>query len=445
MSFPKYERYKDSGVEWLDEVPEHWEVIRLGALFREVAEGSEDGLPILSVSIHNGISDRELSEDEVDRKVTRSDDTSKYKKVIPGDLVYNMMRAWQGGFGAAIVTGMVSPAYVVARPMRDFSSSFVEFLLRTPRAIEEMRRYSQGVTDFRLRLYWDEFKSISIALPSMLEQDSIMALLDREVSKIDSLVQEQHRLIESLKEKRQAVISHVVTKGLDPGAPTKPSGVEWLADVPEHWSVEPVAYRYSVQLGKMLDSTKITGVHLRPYLRVFDVQWGEINTDELPQMDFDEDARSKFRLIRGDLLVNEGGSYPGRSALWSGKIDECYYQKALHRLRPHRPQEDTTEFIYYVMCWAANQGVFVAGGNETTIEHLPAEKLRRYRFTFPPMTEQAAIASFLDSETAKLDALAAESVRSVELLQERRSALISAAVTGKIDVRGLVPLKAEAA
>jgi type I restriction enzyme S subunit len=281
-----------------------------------------------------------------------------------------------------------------------------------------------------------------LALPSLPEQRSIAAFLDRETAKIDALIAEQERLIELLQEKRLAVISHAVTKGLDPKAPMKPSGVEWLGDVPAHWNLVAVANRYTVQLGKMLDSTKITGEHLRPYLRVFDVQWGAINTDELPAMDFDEDARIKFRLIPGDLLVNEGGSYPGRSAIWTAKIEECYYQKALHRMRAHRPDQDSTRFLYYLMSWAANQGVFVAGGNETTIEHLPAEKLRRYRFAFPPLAEQLFIADFLDTELAKRDTLTAEAQRAIELLQERRTALISAAVTGQIDVRNAAATEA---
>ena len=109
-------------------------------------------------------------------------------------------------------------------------------------------------------------------------------------------------------------------------------------------------------------------------------------------------------------------------------------------MRPHRPDDDTTAFLFYVMYWAANQGVFVAGGNETTIEHLPAEKLRRYRFPFPPFLEQIAIANFLDAELAKFDGLTAEAQRAIDLLQERRTALISAAVTGQIDVRHLSPL-----
>jgi len=139
---------KDSGVEWLGEVPEHWEIVRIGTMFGESQSGGRDDLPVLSVSIHHGVSDRELDDDDMDRKVTRIEDRAKYKWVMPGDLVYNMMRAWQGGFGTVSVEGLVSPAYVVARPVEKLETQLVEYILRTPQAVEEMRRYSHGVTDF---------------------------------------------------------------------------------------------------------------------------------------------------------------------------------------------------------------------------------------------------------------------------------------------------------
>jgi type I restriction enzyme S subunit len=140
-----YPTYRKSGVEWLGEVPRHWRVERVGSLFHEAIEEGEHDLPVLSVSIHDGVSDRELAEHEIDRKISRSDDRTKYKKVIPGDLVYNMMRAWQGGFGSVVVTGMISPAYVVARPAVSLDTTFIEMVLRTPQAITEMKRYSKGV------------------------------------------------------------------------------------------------------------------------------------------------------------------------------------------------------------------------------------------------------------------------------------------------------------
>jgi type I restriction enzyme S subunit len=206
---------KDSGVEWLGEVPAHWDVLRLGALFKEVSEDGNDELPILSVSIHDGVSDRQLGDEEMERKVTRSEDTSKYKMVAPSDLVYNMMRAWQGGFGTVMVPGLVSPAYVVARPIRAFSSSFIEQVLRTSCAVEEMRRFSRGVTDFRLRLYWDEFKAIHVAVPPQGEQDAIMDHIESCTRAFDALTAEATRAIDLLQERRTALISAAVTGKID--------------------------------------------------------------------------------------------------------------------------------------------------------------------------------------------------------------------------------------
>jgi len=213
----------------------------------------------------------------------------------------------------------------------------------------------------------------------------------------------------------------------------KASGVEWLGDVPEHWAVAPLGYRYEVQLGRMLNEERATGENPRPYLRVFDVQWNCINTTDLPTMDFPPEAQVRYRLQAGDLMVNEGGSYVGRSAIWRGEIEECYYQKALHRIRPFNQSQDSSEFLLYVMEMATRLGVFVAGGNQTTIDHLTAEQLRAYRFSFPPAPEQRQTAAFLDRETSKIDALVAEQERLIALLKEKRQAVISHAVTKGLD------------
>jgi type I restriction enzyme S subunit len=435
MSFPRYPKYKDSGVEWLGQVPEHWEVQPCRAIVHERTTKNGDGscTDYLSLMANVGIIPYEEKGDVGNKK---PDDLTKCKIVRRGDFVINSMNYGIGSYGASGYDGVCSPVYIVMTPQNDVVESGFAFRIFENRAFQTYAQsFGNGILEHRCAINWDILKPIAVGVPPKEEQRAILAFLDRETGKIDALVAEQQRLMELLKEKRQAVISHAVTKGLNPNAPLRPSGIEWLGDVPAHWQVCPVGYRYEVQLGKMLDSAKITGKHLRPYLRVFDVQWGEINTNELPVMDFDEDAQAKFRLQVGDLLVNEGGSYPGRAAIWRGTIEECYYQKALHRMRARNTKEDAIEFFYYLMFWAANQGVFTAGGNEATIEHLPAEKLRRYRFPFPPISEQQSITRFLQTETAKLDTLTAEAQRAIELLQERRTALISAAVTGQIDVR----------
>jgi type I restriction enzyme S subunit len=198
----------------------------------------------------------------------------------------------------------------------------------------------------------------------------------------------------------------------------KDSGIEWLGKIPAHWTVAPLYGRYDTALRKMLDASRISGEHLRPYLRNVDVQWDRINLRDLPEMDFHTADRLRYRLRSGDLLVCEGGEV-GRTAVWTGALQECYYQKALHRLRPYT-DSDIPRFFYYVMYASSEAGRFTAGTNPNTIDHLTAVQLSRYRFAFPPSNEQANIADFLDRETTKIDAMVAKKERLIELLREKR-------------------------
>jgi type I restriction enzyme S subunit len=182
----------------------------------------------------------------------------------------------------------------------------------------------------------------------------------------------------------------------------------------------------------MLDAKRITGEHLLPYLRNIDVQWDRVSVEDLPEMDIASDEYARYTLNEGDLLICEGGEV-GRAATWRGELSVCGFQKAIHRVRP-RTGRDLPRFLYYVMRAAASSNVFVAYGNPNTIAHLTAEKLRVYRFAFPPLDEQGAIVERLDGEAGRIDTLAAKLRTSIATLREYRTALISAAVTGKIDV-----------
>lgn len=210
---------RDSGVDWLGEVPAHWDVKRIGSLFSESnarANSAEElRYPILSVSIHHGISDKELNEEELDRKVTRSDDKSLYKIVHQNDLAYNMMRAWQGGFGASTLSGLVSPAYIVCKPKTALNSFYFELVLRTSSAVTELKRYSRGITDFRLRLYWDEFKCIEVPVPLKSEADEILSAILKINTTYDNLVIVAEDQIRLLQERRTALISAAVTGKID--------------------------------------------------------------------------------------------------------------------------------------------------------------------------------------------------------------------------------------
>ncbi len=206
-------KMKDSGIAWIGGIPEEWGTYRIANLYDERNESGNDSLPILSISINTGISDREIPEEEQSRVFVRSEDKSKYIKVLPGDLAYNMMRAWQGAFGAVRVAGMVSPAYVVAKPKKAdmLDSRYIEALLRTPMAIEEMHRYSKGITDFRLRLYWPEFKNIRICVPSIEEQKEIADYIDTRSGEYDALIEAKERVVDELEKYKKSVIYEYVT------------------------------------------------------------------------------------------------------------------------------------------------------------------------------------------------------------------------------------------
>ena len=312
---------------------------------------------------------------------------------------------------------------------RELDGAFLSWLCRSDSLNDQFKLGANGVTRYGLGQY--PMKNAFVPIPPLESQRSIAQFLDAKTARIDELLSKKRTLLDRLIEKRQALITSTVTKGLNPVARMKPSGIDWLGNIPAHWKLAALGHRYEVQLGRMLNAGRAEGENLKPYLRVFDVQWGQINTEDLPVMDFPPDAQERYRLRSGDLLVNEGGSYVGRSAIWRGELAECYYQKALHRLRPLNLERDTAEFLYFVMEAATKNSVFVVGGNQTTIDHLTAEQLRRYRFGFPPIEEQLSIASSLIKNLRDDTEVIARVERSIDQLLEYRAALITAAVTGK--------------
>ena len=431
--FRHYPRYAATGQEWIKELPVGWQIFEGKRLFTNRREASRTDDEQLAASQQYGVVPQKMMMSLNDSKVMLAlKGTSTFRHVEVGDFVISL-RSFEGGIEYSAYTGCVSPAYTVLAARIPISGKYYRYLLKCDPFVAALQSTTDSLRDGKA-ISFSQFGSIRLPAPPLDEQTQIAKFLDYETAKIDALVAKQQQLIALLQEKRQAVISHAVTTGLNPAAPLRDSGVEWLGEVPAHWTVTKVRNRYEVQLGKMLKQSQITGESLYPYLSVFDVQWGQINVSDLSQMDFDIREQEKYRLQPGDLIVNEGGSYVGRSAIWQGELENCFYQKALHRMRP-LSKEDTTRFLYYVMMFATKKGVFVAGGNQTTIDHLTASQLNNYKFPFPPIAEQIQIASHLDDINLKFERLISKAEAAVELLQERRTALIAAAVTGKIDVR----------
>ena len=280
--------------------------------------------------------------------------------------------------------------------------------------------------------------SLPILVPPLPEQTAIARFLDHANRRIRRYIRAKRKLIALLEEQKQAIIHQAVTGQIDvrtgqPYPAYKPSGVEWLGDLPEHWEVVALRHRYNQCLGKMLDSKRITGNYSLPYLRNIDIQWDRINVEDLPTMDILPEEYDRYTIQPGDLLICEGGEI-GRCAIWSNKLMRCGFQKALHRLRPRNKGEDMARFMYYSLRAAANCNAF-NDGHLSTIAHLTGDKLRAHRFPFPTFAEQTTIVRFLDKTTANNEASVNRIRRQIELLREYRMRLIADVVTGKLDVR----------
>ncbi len=325
MTLPRYPSYKDSGVEWLGEVPGHWEVDRLkwstlackNGIWGDEPKQNDDDIPCVRVADFDRQKLRvELSEPAI-RNVTEKERNGRV--LNQGDLL--LEKSGGGEFqpvGCVVLYDDPLPAVCsnfaarvqVAAGMNAPFWRYVHAAAYAVRLNTRSIKQTSGIQNLDQQQYLDELA----AFPPLPEQTQIAAFLDRETAKIDALVAEQRRLMALLKEKRQAVISHAVTRGLNPQAPLKPTGIEWLGEVPVHWTMPTLNSRYSIELGKMLDEVRITGEHLVAYLRNVDVQWNSINFDELPQMDIREDEYSRYTVQQGDLLVCEGGEV-GRAAM----------------------------------------------------------------------------------------------------------------------------------
>jgi type I restriction enzyme S subunit len=232
-----YPKYKDSGIPWLGQIPAHWDVRRNGRLFAQRNETGFGELPILEVSLRTGVRVRDM--DNLKRKQVMSD-AEKYKRAAKGDIAYNMMRMWQGALGTAPVDGLVSPAYVVARPFEETNPYYFSYLFRTEGYKAEVDGYSRGIVKDRNRLYWQDFKRMPSCFPPIEEQSVIVQFLDANALLIRKLIRNRRQLIKTIGEQKRAFISRAISRGLNHQAPTKPSGIEWLGDIPSHWSVMPM-------------------------------------------------------------------------------------------------------------------------------------------------------------------------------------------------------------
>ena len=423
-----YPEYKDSGLHGLGRIPKHWNEKRAKYFFREVDERSTTGEEtLMSVSHKTGVTPRKSN-------VTMFKAASNvgHKICRPGDLAINTLWAWMAALGVSRETGLVSPAYGVyrQRDANNYHPDFIDFLLRTQPYAAEYRCRSTGITTSRLRLYPIDFLCIPLVQPPRHEQELIVGYLRTHDLLVRKFVRNRRRLIEVLNEQKQAIINHAVTRGLDPAARFKPSGMGWIGDIPKLWRMDRLKYLAQFDNGIAFkpNDWKDSGV---PIIRIQNLNGAEhfnyTDRTNLPQ---------DLLIQPGDLMFawsgNRGTSFG--SFLWDREFP-AYLNQHIFKVTPLTLRRT---FFYYALR-AVTAHVEEQAQGIIGLVHITKPELGAIRIPVPSDDEQAAIATFLDAALANLNKAVANARREIELIREYRTQLIADVVTGKLDVRHLAP------
>jgi len=415
----------------LERIPGLWVEIRAKHVFRTVDERSEDGSEeLLSVSHVTGVTPR--SEKNVTMFMAES--YEGYKLCRPGDLVINSLWAWMRALGVSDYHGIVSTAYGVyrLRESAKFNIKYLDYLLRCDIYGGEYLVRSRGIWTSRLQLTDNAFFDVPILKPPREEQDAIVAFLDRKLAEIDRFIALKRRLIDLLHEQKAALISHTATKGRDPTVPMKDSGIEWLGQIPAHWETKKMKQVANLLNGYAFDSNSYVEEGI-PIIRIGDVS-GSIdwsNVKRAPETFLS--SLSRFLVKAGDIILAMTGATIGKSAVF----DSTQMALLNQRVGVIRAKNVHQKFLAYFIHsdqYKARIDDLCFGGAQ---ENIGRDDLANIQIPVPPNEEQRQIVTFLDRETAKIDALMAKEREAIEKLKEYRTALIAEAVTGKIDVRAM--------
>jgi type I restriction enzyme, S subunit len=393
-----YPERKPSGLSWLGDVPAHWDVRRNGRLFAARRETGFPDLPILEVSIRSGVRIRDFDNGGRKQEIA---DRSKYQRAVRGDIAYNMMRMWQGAVGIAPTDGLVSPAYVVARPPD------------------------------RNRLYWTSFKQIPSVYPPLEEQRLIVRLLNWHGLQTATLIRAKKKFIGLLNEQKQAIIHCAVTRGLDSNVKLKPSGIPWLGDVPDGWEVERIKQIANIRYGLGQPPTERPGG--LPLIRATNVDHGRIIPNNMLFVDADSVPKSRNAFLKaGDIIVVRSGAYTADSAI----IPPRYEGSVAGYDIVVSVTGALSEFVAAVLLAPHVQiDQLIPASMRAAQPHLNAEELGSAVIAIPETDVQRSLVEHIDRETARSSAAIDRIRRELALIQEFRTRLIANVVMGKLDVR----------
>ena len=435
-----YLKYKDSGIAWLGDIPAHWDVKRLRYVIKmnpskqEIVHFEPERqlifLPMESIGENGSL--------RLDTTKPIYEVSSGYTFFAEGDVAFaKITPCFENGKGAIMQNlgtqyGFGTTELIVMRPGKNIIAKYLHYLSTSTEFRKNGEAWMYGAGG--QKRVPDEFvKNFPFAFPPLPEQEAIVAFLDRGTGHIDSLVAKKQKLIELLHEKRTALISHAVTKGLNPSVRLKPSGIAWLGDIPEHWDVKKIKYIAK----KIIDGSHITPNYISdgvPFLRVTDIQEKYIDLEKVKYIS-EEEHRELIRRCKpelGDILISKNGTIGITKVIdWKWEFS-IFVSLCLVKIK--KELINANFFSWQFSSDAVAQQI-VEGSKKTSVINLHLDKIKELIVIIPPLPEQKAIAEYLDQETARIDMLVTKIQAAIEKLREYRTALISSAVTGKIDVR----------
>jgi type I restriction enzyme S subunit len=457
FSLPRYPRYKDSGVEWLGEVPEHWDVQSLRAVAGLYVEKNQPDLPVLSVYREYGVIPKDSRDDNHN---ATSLDTSNYKVVRPGDLAVNKMKAWQGSLGVSEHHGIVSPAYITCRLNQEkVTGRYIHYLLRSKTLIGALDSISYGVRVGQWDMRFEDFKKVGITIPPKPEQDRIVAFLDQKTAEIDALIAKKQRQIELLDEQKAILINRAVTRGIvnvefgirneylssstsshsiftTHNSKFSPSGIEWIGEIPEHWDVKKLRWllRSSVKNGV---SPPISEKGKVPTLSIAAVKNGQVTFGENVKFTAIHKSEAASYLLReGDVLALRGNGSRHLVAtagiVGSDAPEGCIYPDLLIRIQP--TSLIAAHYLVIQLNGVLRDGINLTAKTSAGIWKVSGESLSAQKVLLPPPVEQTNILAYVDSVQEKTAVCKSGITREIESLKTLRSTLIAHAVTGRIKV-----------
>ncbi|MCO6355426.1 hypothetical protein GBO14_11940 [Pseudoalteromonas shioyasakiensis] len=433
--YKAYPEYKDSEIEWVGDIPASWTVKPTFSVFDPSVSKNTEGQEstVLSLSYGN------IVERDVDTNFGLLPESfNTYQIVRDGDLILRLTDLQNDKkslrVGLVKQTGIITSAYLKLRSNQSIDSRFAYRLLHSYDTTKVFYGMGGGL---RQSMKFEDFRRLPILVPPLEEQQKIANFLDHETAKIDTLIAKQEKLIELLKEKRQAVVSHAVTKGLDPDAPMKDSGVEWLGEVPEHWNILKFGItNKSAELGGNYNSGE--GEEGLPLIKMGNLGRGDISLKKIEYLPIEESFDKAHLLKCGDFLFNTRNSLDlvGKVSIWKNELPRALYNSNVLRISFEPTLVSSSQYMSYLFNsdLGLSQLRLIAKGT-TSVAAIYYKELKSISFPLPTLKEQEEIVEYVEKNIEKLDDLIKQSQKAIQLIKERKTALISAAVTGKIDVR----------